>query len=90
MPRGLANTRATGHRTQHQSAVLKTSRTSPGPAGYSGTPLAKKLGMGPASQVCVLHAPANYRELLPTLLALAKWGEKHFPGTKAQHQAPQS
>lgn len=28
------------------------------------------------------------RELLPTLLALAKWGEKHFPGTKAQHQAP--
>ena len=30
------------------------------------------------------------RELLPMLLALAKWGEKHFPGTKAQHQAPQS
>ena len=29
------------------------------------------------------------RELLPTLLALAKWGEKHFPGTKAMHQAPQ-
>lgn len=28
------------------------------------------------------------RELLPALLALAKWGEKHFPGTKAQHQAP--
>jgi DNA-binding HxlR family transcriptional regulator len=28
------------------------------------------------------------RELLPTLLALAQWGEKHFPGTKAQHQAP--
>ena len=46
---------------------MKTSRTSPGPAGYSGTPLAKKLGMGPASRVCVLHAPANYRELLPTL-----------------------
>ena len=27
------------------------------------------------------------RELLPALLALAKWGEKHFPGTKAQFQA---
>jgi len=28
------------------------------------------------------------RELLPALLALAKWGEKHFPGTKARFQAP--
>ena len=28
------------------------------------------------------------RELLPTLLALAKWGEKHFPGTKAHFKAP--
>ncbi len=28
------------------------------------------------------------RELLPTLLALAKWGEKHFPGTEAHFQAP--
>lgn len=28
------------------------------------------------------------RELLPTLLALAKWGEKHIPGTQAHHQAP--
>lgn len=28
------------------------------------------------------------RELLPTLLALAKWGEKHFPGTQAQFKAP--
>lgn len=28
------------------------------------------------------------RELLPALLALAKWGEKHFPGTKAHFQAP--
>ena len=28
------------------------------------------------------------RELLPTLLALAKWGEKHFPGTKTHLKAP--
>ena len=28
------------------------------------------------------------RELLPTLLALATWGEKHFPGTKARRTMP--
>lgn len=28
------------------------------------------------------------RELLPTLLALAKWGEKHFPGTEIHRKAP--
>lgn len=38
-----------------------------GPAGYSGTPLAKKLGIGPGAVVCVLEAPANYRELLAPL-----------------------
>lgn len=27
-------------------------------------------------------------ELLPTLLALAKWGEQHFPGTQAHFKAP--
>ena len=38
-----------------------------GPAGYSGTPLARKLGIGPGAVVCVLEAPANYRELLAPL-----------------------
>ena len=37
------------------------------PAGYSGTPLARKLGIGPWAVVCVLEAPANYRELLAPL-----------------------
>ena len=37
------------------------------PAGYSGTPLARKLGIGPGAVVCVLEAPANYRELLAPL-----------------------
>lgn len=32
---------------------------------------------------------AKGRGLLPTLLSLTKWGEKHFPGTKAQYQSPQ-
>ena len=34
------------------------------PAGYSGTPLARKLGIKPGMQVVAVGAPANY----PTLL----------------------
>jgi len=32
--------------------------------GYSGTPLAKKLGLKPGSRVVVLYAPTDYRKLL--------------------------
>lgn len=34
------------------------------PAGYSGTPLAKKLGLKPGQRASALGAPAHYRELL--------------------------
>lgn len=34
------------------------------PAGYSGTPLAKKLGIGADAKVAVLSGPAHFRELL--------------------------
>ena len=37
------------------------------PAGYSGTPLAKKLGIKPGTGIVALHAPKNYRELLEPL-----------------------
>ncbi|MSQ95116.1 MAG: DUF3052 family protein [Gemmataceae bacterium] len=37
------------------------------PAGYSGTPLAKKLGYKPGLRAFVDGAPANYRELLEPL-----------------------
>lgn len=37
------------------------------PAGYSGTPLAKKLGIREQSSVLVIGAPAEYRELLAPL-----------------------
>ena len=37
------------------------------PAGYSGTPLARKLGIKEGSQVFVLGAPAGYRKLLEPL-----------------------
>jgi hypothetical protein len=33
-------------------------------AGYSGTPLAQKLGIKPATTVVVINEPANYRQLL--------------------------
>ncbi|MFZ6745735.1 DUF3052 family protein [Undibacterium sp. JH2W] len=35
--------------------------------GYSGTPLAKKLGMQSGSHVCAKHAPDNYPALLADL-----------------------
>lgn len=39
----------------------------PAPAGYSGTPLAKKLGIVLGSHVATRHAPADYRDLLEPL-----------------------
>jgi hypothetical protein len=36
-------------------------------AGYSGTPLAKKLGIKPGMLLCVVNAPADYAVLLAPL-----------------------
>jgi len=36
-------------------------------AGYSGTPLAKKLGLKPGQNVALLGEPAGYRKLLAPL-----------------------
>ncbi len=36
-------------------------------AGYSGTPLAQKLGIKPGATVVLINAPANYRKLLGKL-----------------------
>jgi hypothetical protein len=36
-------------------------------AGYSATPLAKKLGIGPGAEVCVVGQPEGYRSLLEPL-----------------------
>jgi hypothetical protein len=37
------------------------------PAGYSGTPLARKLGISPGSTVLAKGAPGDYRSLLAPL-----------------------
>ena len=39
----------------------------PRAAGYSGTPLPKKLGMGPGSRVHLIAAPPDHRRLLTPL-----------------------
>jgi len=39
------------------------------PAGYSGTPLAKKLGVAEGGRVLLRHAPRDYAELLEPLPA---------------------
>lgn len=45
------------------------------PAGYSGTPLAKKLGIVPGARVCVIDAPSAYARIvdpLPERVVMAK------------------
>jgi hypothetical protein len=37
------------------------------PAGYSGTPLAKKLGIKPTSAVCLVNAPEDFESALEGL-----------------------
>jgi hypothetical protein len=45
----------------------------PPTAGYSGTPLAKKLGIKNGSTVCALGAPADYSQLLAPLPDDVTW-----------------
>ncbi|HRC86322.1 MAG TPA: DUF3052 family protein [Thermoanaerobaculia bacterium] len=42
-------------------------------AGYSGTPLAAKLGIKAGFRVCALGAPTGYRELLEPLPPAVEW-----------------
>jgi hypothetical protein len=37
------------------------------PAGYSGTPLAKKLGIAAGAKLVTRHAPADYRQMVAPL-----------------------
>lgn len=43
--------------------------TPPAPAGYSGTPLAKKLGISDGTLVTTMGAPTNYKALLDPIPA---------------------
>ena len=54
-------------------------------AGYSGTPLAKKLGIAASSRVCALAAPAGYRALLAPLPAGVVFQRAVGPRTDIVH-----
>jgi len=44
-----------------------TARAHPNPAGYSGTPLAQKLGIKPGHRVALLHAPEKHADYIDGL-----------------------
>jgi len=54
-------------------------------AGYSGTPLAKKLGIREKSVVLPVNAPANYRELLEPLPPSVRFVKKANSETDVVH-----
>ncbi len=55
------------------------------PAGYSGTPLAKKLGIVAGSTVCPSGAPASYRELLAPLPEGVTFTSRMSPKVDVMH-----
>jgi hypothetical protein len=54
-------------------------------AGYSGTPLAKKLGINAGSSVHALGAPANYRRLLEPLPESVRFTSRADESTDLVH-----
>ena len=54
-------------------------------AGYSGTPLAKKLGIAEASEVVALAAPEDYLTLLAPLPANVVFGQRVSKKTDIVH-----
>jgi len=55
------------------------------PAGYSGTPLAKKLGLKPDDLVCLLDAPAGFRKLLDPVPAGVRFVTKFDKDARIVH-----
>jgi hypothetical protein len=54
-------------------------------AGYSGTPLAKKLGISEAVTVVAVDAPADYRKLLDPLPAAVRFSSRIDKTTDIVH-----
>lgn len=55
------------------------------PAGYSGTPLAKKLGIVAGSEVLVLGAPVDFRALLQPIPTGVRFTSKPTANTSLAH-----
>lgn len=54
-------------------------------AGYSGTPLPKKLGIAEGARVCVIGAPEDYLALLGTVPAGVEFGSRVTADTVIVH-----
>ena len=54
-------------------------------AGYSGTPLVKKLGIRPNEKIAALPPPTNYEQLLAELPAGATLTNRVSPRAKFVH-----
>ena len=54
-------------------------------SGYSGTPLARKLGVKPSSHIVVLHAPEGYASLLDPLPDGVVFGRSVGPRSDIVH-----
>jgi hypothetical protein len=54
-------------------------------AGYSGTPLAKKLGIGEATRILPIGAPGDYEELLRPLSPAVSFDKKASVQTDIVH-----
>jgi hypothetical protein len=54
-------------------------------AGYSGTPLPKKLGIKEGFQILAISAPENYRDLLEPLPASVRFVSKANQNTSLVH-----
>jgi len=56
-----------------------------GPAGYSGTPLAKKLGIAPGARVLLLGAPEELPQWLAPLPEGVAFEKRAGPGVDLAH-----
>src|SRR5450432_2621486 len=54
-------------------------------AGYSGTPLAQKLGIKAGQKVAMIGGPASYRKLLAPLPDMVSFATKIEPGSTFIH-----
>ncbi|MBI4539754.1 MAG: DUF3052 domain-containing protein [Gemmatimonadetes bacterium] len=55
------------------------------PAGYSGQPLHRKLGLEPGLRAAVLNAPPSYWELLEEIPARVRFHKRIVPGLDFVH-----
>ncbi|MFA6957321.1 MAG: DUF3052 domain-containing protein [Thermoanaerobaculia bacterium] len=73
-PRAARIPRSKSHRQEslNSQVPILNSSAAPPPAGYSGTPLPKKLGIKPGATVLLVSAPAGFADTLGELPPGAK------------------